>query len=289
MRLLLRNATHFKRVTKTILDAGMGVPIRLGAAALLVVSSLMFTTAAPVAASCSAQSINVTDDNGVAQLLTNDNFGGGALCVNHITGQSHDSNFNVNPGDDSGNGGVESFPNIHYGCDFPPSTTCTSGTNLPMHLTLVSSIHLTMSTDHSNVASGDEFNSSTDLFFQPSATNPDPSAEVMVWQNDPSITTKPPQATTVPLGGNNYWRWTNARSAVISGQTVKWTEVIYLRTPQTSSFNNLDLDPILSDAILSNLGLDFTQYLRYVGCGFEVWSGGANLTMNNCLLNIVHT
>lgn len=253
----------------------------LATAAALVVPAL---AASPAEATCN-NFFTVTDSNSVAQQADADNFGGGTLCINNSDGAS---DFTVDPGDGTGTS-VQSYPNLSYGCGFPPSTNCTSGTPFPLHLTLVTSLHMTFATDHSGVSGTNKYDTALDLFFQPSASNPDPSAEVLVMANAAGLTV-PPSAVTVTINSVSWYRWVNARSAVISGTTVNWDEIVYRRVTATSTFSNLDLDPILSDAILnSGGGLDFTQYLRYVGCGFEVWTNGDQLALNNCLMTLVHT
>jgi hypothetical protein len=238
--------------------------------------------AVPAQAACT-NFFTVTDSNGVTQQADADNFGGGTLCINNSDGAS---DFTVDPGDGTGTS-VQSYPNLSYGCGFPPSTNCTSGTNLPVHLTQVTSLHATFATNHSGVSGTNKYDTALDLFFQPSASNPDPSAEVLVMANAARLPV-PPGATMVTIGGVSWNRWVNPRSAVISGTTVNWDEIVYRRVNPTSTFSNIDLGPILVDAIYnSGGGLDFTQYLRYFACGFEVWTNGGQLALDNCLMTLV--
>lgn len=250
------------------------------AAALVVPAA----AASPAQATCN-NFFTVTDSNSVQQQANADNFNGGTLCINNSDGAS---DFTVNPGDGTGTD-VQSYPNLSYGCAFPPGTSCTSGTPFPLHLTQVTSLHVAFATDHSGVSGTNKYDTALDLFFQPSASDPDPSAEVLVMANAASLSV-PSGAVTVTIGSVDWYRWVNARSAVISGTTVNWNEIVYRRVTATSNFSNLDLDPILADAIYnSGGGLDFTQYLRYLGCGFEVWTNGDQLALNNCLMTLVHT
>lgn len=250
------------------LSAGMLIPV---------------TVSAPAQATCN-NFFTVHDSDGVAQQANADNFNGGTLCINNSDGAS---DFLVDPGDGTSTD-VQSYPNVSYGCAFPPSTSCTSGTAYPLHLTLITGLHVAFATDHSNVTGTNKYDTALDLFFQPSSTDSDPSSEVLVMANAANLSV-PGNAVTVTINSVDWYRWVNARSAVISGTTVNWNEIVYRRVTTTSTFSNLDLDPILVDAIYnSGGGLDFTQYLRYVGCGFEVWTNGDLLQLNNCHETLTH-
>ncbi|HEX9516491.1 MAG TPA: hypothetical protein VF940_09990, partial [Streptosporangiaceae bacterium] len=74
-------------------------------------------------------------------------------------------------------------------------------------------------------------------------------------------------ARNVSIGGRSYNAWYGKQA---------WNTVSYTMTTGTASVSNLDLQPLIADAV-SRGYISTSWYLIDVEAGFELWQGGAGL------------
>jgi hypothetical protein len=93
----------------------------------------------------------------------------------------------------------------------------------------------------------------------------------MFWQNVQGL--KPsPRAVKVRKDGYNWWYWTEPAS---SG-TFTWTEVIFMRTHNITSWNKMPIHPLLNYAV-QHAAMTAGSYWEGADLGFELWNGGGGL------------
>ena len=84
-------------------------------------------------------------------------------------------------------------------------------------------------------------------------------------------------ASNVSIGGRFYNVW--------MGRRTSWIDISYELTNAATSVSNLDLQPLLTDA----LGRGYLQeswYLTGVESGFELWQGGKGLATRSFSVNV---
>jgi cellulose 1,4-beta-cellobiosidase len=122
---------------------------------------------------------------------------------------------------------------------------------------------------------GSAYDVAYDIWFNQTPTTdtqPD-GTELMIWLNHhgPVQPSGSEVAADVSLGGRSYDIWYGRQSA---------DEVAYTLTSGTTSVSNLDLQPLVADAIARGY-LSRSWYLIEVEAGFEVWDGGTGLATDS--------
>src|SRR5258706_473691 len=91
--------------------------------------------------------------------------------------------------------------------------------------------------------------------------------ELMFWLNPPAPVQPfgPQVARHVSIGGRSYNAWYGKQA---------WNTVSYTMTSGTASVSNLDLQPLIADAV-SRGYISTSWYLIDLEAGFELWQGCA--------------
>jgi Glycosyl hydrolase family 12 len=177
------------------------------------------------------------------------------------------------------NGARGGYPFIYRGCHWG---RCTPGSGFPVQ---VSGIHPgTVTTSWSTTQPGGSnvYNVAYDIWLnQAPTTNGQPDgAELMIWlnHNGPIHPAGSQVAANISIGGHSYNIWLRQR---------RWNTISYTMTTGTTSVTNLDLQPLVADAV--NRGyIQNSWYLIDVEAGFEVWQGGAGLAANSFSVKVIH-
>ncbi|MBN1608132.1 MAG: hypothetical protein JW940_15980 [Polyangiaceae bacterium] len=115
-------------------------------------------------------------------------------------------------------------------------------------------------------------NVSFDIWLHPEASvsNPGGGMEFMIWVgNSGGVQPFGSQSGNASLAGGSWEIWTGNVSS--DGNT--WKYVAYKRTSNLGSFEDLDILPLLKDAV-SKGHLDGSWNILGIEAGFEIWSGG---------------
>src|SRR5258708_6915950 len=87
-------------------------------------------------------------------------------------------------------------------------------------------------------------------------------------------------ASNISIGGRSYNVWFGGRAG-----SHDWYTVTYAMTSRARSVSNLDLRPLVADAV-SRGYISTSWYLINVEAGFEVWQGGAGLATKSFSVNV---
>jgi hypothetical protein len=222
-----------------------------------------------------SQFFHVTDSNGLDQVENSNNFNGGVLCINNTGGTS---NLTVHPGNGNlSQDQVHSYPNIKYGCGFPPDSFCTTGSPFPKQVSSLGNLTTRWIIDRSGVSAASKYDSALDLFFSPTSAHTTVSSEVMVWANR-NLNPIPPGAVDVTINSITYHRFVVHQTR----SNFSWDEVIYARFPMVDSFNTLNIKPILDNAVSAGLGLTNSMYSIDFSCGLEAYNNGDHWAETDC-------
>jgi hypothetical protein len=223
---------------------------------------------------CNSQTRSVA---GGAYMVDNNEWGSGAPECVSADGSAdfavaNSSIANTNHGPPGG------YPAIYKGCHWG---ACTAGSGFPIR---VSDIHPgTVTTSWStsqpgrrgvyNVAYDIWFNQTPDTSGQPTGT------ELMIWLNHRGRVHpfRYTVARNVSIGGRRYNVWFGRQA---------WNTVSYTMTSATTSVSNLDLRPLIADAVRRGY-ISSSWYLIDVEAGFELWRGGAGLTTKTFSVHVV--
>ena len=204
------------------------------------------------------------------------NLGGGTLS---ITDTGCASNFTVGTATASTTGGEPTaYPSLFYGCHWG---NCSTGTGLPLAVSAVETPGTVVTTDATSFSSsGSTMDDAYDIWFNPSqtTTNNSSGTEMMIWLNsagNPSPAGSE-QFTNVSIGGNVYNVWDNSGTITFQFATTQDT------------VTNLDLGPLTSYAVAQGY-LPAADYLIDVEAGFELWSGGSGVAVNNFAVGVKGT
>lgn len=157
-----------------------------------------------------------------------------------------------------------------------------AGSNLPKQVSAIASVPTVFST---NAAEGarDQYNAAYDVWFTPTGAKlgasdyapPAGGAYLMVWMFKPTL--RQPRGSV------------RQATKTISGLAGTWNVWVDASNPPCISYvaanpiNGLDFDlnAFIQDAVTSKYGITSSQYLSVVFAGFEIWSGGEGLKVNN--------
>jgi hypothetical protein len=160
------------------------------------------------------------------------------------------------------------YPSIYQGCHWG---ACTFGSGLPIRASAITAGRVTTSWSTAQPGGGNDYDAAYDIWFnQTPTTSGQPNGiEMMIWlnHNGPVQPSGARVAGDVGLGGRSYDVWYDGQSR---------DEVAYTMTAGTASVRNLNLRPLVADAIARGY-LSRSWYLIDVEAGFEVWNGGAGL------------
>ena len=218
-------------------------------------------------------------------IIQNNNWGnpGGSDCIMSFLNNS----FNVTECTGSGQSAPAAFPSIYIGnngntANGVLSTKTTD--SMPVQISQISKIDTSFR--YSGSSSG-SYNATYDIWF----ANSPPTTEyqdgidgfVMVWLRDPSG--KQPIGTqmgTATIGGQSWTVWVGPRGAGPAGNNN--APVVSFVNPgenddsRAQSFVNKNLLEFLTAA--GQYGIGSSMYLTDVFGGFEIWSGGAGLKVD---------
>ncbi len=175
------------------------------------------------------------------------------------------ANFNLSNG-----GAPATYPSIFMGCHWGNCTNAAQS-HMPIQVSNIASASTSV---NATLTSGD-YDVAYDIWFnQTSTTNGQPNGtEVMIWIDHQGFP-QPfgSQVATVTIGGASWAVWTGRQSS--------WNIVSYVRNPGSTSVSNLNLVPFFNDAVARG-SLMSSWWLIDVEMGFEIWTGGQGLGINN--------
>jgi hypothetical protein len=175
---------------------------------------------------------------------------------------------------DSNPGG---YPSIYKGCHWG---SCTVGSGFPIRASAITAGTVTTSWSTSQPGGGNDYDVAYDIWFNrtPTTSGQPNGTEMMIWlnHNGPVQPFGFQVASDVRIGGRSY----NVRH----GQQAL-DQVAYTLTSGTTSVTNLDLQPLVADAIARGY-LSSSWYLIDVEAGFEVWNGGAGLATRSFSVHV---
>jgi chitodextrinase len=164
------------------------------------------------------------------------------------------------------NGAPASYPSVYLGCHY---TNCSTGSNLPMQVSQISSA--TSSIQYTYV-SGATYDAAYDIWLDPQPrTDGQNATEIMIWFNrQGSIQPVGSVVGTTTIGGRTWEVW--------RGNT-GWNVISYVApSPITSwTFSVLDfINDVRNRGAITN-----SWYLTSIQAGFEPWIGGTGLAVNS--------
>jgi hypothetical protein len=173
---------------------------------------------------------------------------------------------------------VVGYPSIYKGCHW---AACTSGSGLPIQ---VASIHPgTVTTSWSTLQPSDigVWNAAYDIWISttPAFHGQPTGAELMIWLNHARRVHPAGYrvASNVGIDGRFYDVW--------AGQRPGWMDITYVLTTAVTSVSNLDLQPLLADALRRGF-VQKSWYLIGVEAGFELWRGGTGLATRSFSVDV---
>src|SRR6266851_7843217 len=241
------------------------------AAALLVTGGLLAVSlpaasseAATTTALCKSQTAPV---GGGAYTVGNNEWGSGAPeCI--TTDGSTDFTVANSSIANSTYGAPGGYPAIYKGCHWG---ACTPGSGLPIQVSNIRAGTVTTSWSTSQPGGSSDYDVAYDIWFNqtPTTSGQPNGTELMIWlnHNGPVQPFGSQVARNVSIGGRSYKVWFGKQG---------WNTVSYTMTSGTTSVSNLDLQPLIADAV-SRGYISTSWHLIDVEAGFELWQGGAGL------------
>jgi hypothetical protein len=166
---------------------------------------------------------------------------------------------------------------IYRGCHFG---ACTRGSGFPIQVADIRPGRVTTSWATSQPGGGSDYDVAYDIWFNqtPTTTGQPNGTELMIWLNHhgPVQPFGSKVASNVGIGGRSYDVWFGKQA---------WNTVSYTMTSGTTSVSDLDLEPLIADAI-SRGYIDPSWYLIDVEAGFELWQGGTGLATKTFSVNV---
>jgi Glycosyl hydrolase family 12 len=164
------------------------------------------------------------------------------------------------------------YPAIYRGCHWG---TCTPGSGFPIQVSGIHAGTVTTSWSTSQPAGSSDYDVAYDIWFNqtPTTSGQPNGTELMIWlnHNGPVQPFGSKVASNVSIGGRGYNVWFGNQG---------WNTVSYTMTSGTTSVSNLDLQPLIADAV-SRGYIKPSWYLIDVEAGFELWHGGAGLVTHS--------
>src|SRR5215470_4408410 len=177
----------------------------------------------------------------------------------------------------SANGAPGGYPAIYKGCHWG---ACTPRSGFPIRVSDIHAGTVTTSWSTSQPGGSSDYDVAYDIWFnQTPKTKGQPNGtELMIWlnHNGPVQPFGSKVASNVSVGGRGYNVWFGKQA---------WNTVSYTMTTGTTSVSNLDLQPLIADAV-SRGYISASWYLIDVEAGFELWQGGAGLASKSFSVNV---
>ncbi|MGI5238252.1 GH12 family glycosyl hydrolase domain-containing protein [Dactylosporangium sp. CA-139066] len=167
------------------------------------------------------------------------------------------------------NGAPASYPAVYYGCHY---ANCSTGSILPLRVSDSRFAGIQTSVSMSFPGSG-QWDAAYDIWFDPTARTDgqNTGAEIMVWVNHAGA----PQPVgskvgTANIAGGTWDVWEG---------NIGWNVISYVRNPGTSSVSFAPAS-FFNDAVSRGYA-QTSWYLTSIQAGFEPWTGGQGLAVNN--------
>jgi hypothetical protein len=166
---------------------------------------------------------------------------------------------------------------IYKGCHFG---ACTRGSGFPIQVSDIRPGRVTTSWSTSQPGGSSDYDVAYDIWFNqtPTTTGQPNGTELMIWLNHhgPVQPFGAKVASNVGIGGTSYDVWFGKQA---------WNTVSYTMTSGTTSVSDLDLEPLIADAI-SRGYINPSWYLIDVEAGFELWHGGTGLATKSFSVDV---
>jgi cellulose 1,4-beta-cellobiosidase len=166
---------------------------------------------------------------------------------------------------------------IYNGCHWG---ACTSRSGLPIQVQDIRPGRVTTSWSTSQPGGSSDYDVAYDIWFNqtPTTTGQPNGTELMIWLNHhgPVQPFGSRVASNVSIGGRGYNVWFGKQG---------WNTLSYTMTSGTTSVSNLDLRPLIADAV-SRGYISNSWYLIDVEAGFEMWQGGAGLATKSFAVKV---
>src|SRR5215469_16873842 len=157
---------------------------------------------------------------------------------------------------------------IYKGCHWG---ACTPRSGFPIRVSDIHAGTVTTSWSTSQPGGSSDYDVAYDIWFNqtPTTKGQPTGTELMIWlnHNGPVQPFGSKVASNVSIGGRGYNVWFGKQA---------WNTVSYTMTTGTTAVSNLDLQPLIADAV-SRGYIKTSWYLIDVEAGFELWRGGAGL------------
>jgi hypothetical protein len=161
---------------------------------------------------------------------------------------------------------------IYRGCHWG---ACTPGSGFPIQVSDIRPGKVTTSWSTAQPGGSNDYDVAYDIWFNqtPTTSGQPNGTELMIWlnHNGPVQPFGSKVASNVSIGGRGYDVWFGNQG---------WNTVSYTMTSGTTSVSNLDLEPLIADAV-SRGYIKPSWYLIDVEAGFELWHGGAGLATHS--------
>lgn len=240
-------------------------------AGLLASAPLASAAVSPNAVSCTSTATTTgtqTIQNGEYIIQDNEWNSSAEQCITYTSGTAWSvttANFNLPT-----NGAPATYPSIYKGCHWGLCTTTNS--QMPIQVSNLGTATTSWSTTQPGSGAYDV---AYDIWFNSTPTTPGQpdGTEMMIWLNSRGgVQPFGGQTGTANIDGFNWNVWT--------GQQTSWKIISYVLNPGGTSFNNLDVKPLIQDAV-SRGSLNPAHYLIDAEAGFEIWQGGQGLGTNS--------
>ena len=169
---------------------------------------------------------------------------------------------------------------IYKGCHWGQ---CTRDSGLPIKVADITPGKVTTSWSTTQPGGSNDYDVAYDIWFNQTAkTDGQPNGtEMMIWlnHNGPVQPFGSKSASNVSIGGRSYDVWYGNQG---------WNTVSYTMNTGTTSVTNLDLQPLIADAI-SRGWISPSWYLIDVEAGFEMWHGGQGLATKSFGVDVAGT
>ena len=243
----------------TLLLAGGLVAVSLPAAS---------SNAATATTLCNSQTAHVDSS---AYTVENNEWGSGARECITTDGSAGFTVANSSIAN-STYGAPGGYPAIYKGCHWG---ACTPGSGFPIQVSDIRAGRVTTSWSTSQPGGSSDYDVAYDIWFNqtPTASGQPNGTELMIWLNHhgPVQPFGSKVASNVSIGGRGYNVWFGKQG---------WNTLSYTMTSGTTSVSNLDLQPLIADAV-SRGYISPSWYLIDMEAGFELWQGGAGLATNS--------
>jgi Glycosyl hydrolase family 12 len=180
----------------------------------------------------------------------------------------------------STDGAPGGYTAIYKGCHWGQ---CTRDSGLPIKVADITPGKVTTTWNTAQPGGSNDYDVAYDIWFnQTATTDGQPNGtELMIWLNHNGAVQPfgAKSASNVSIGGRSYDVWYGNQG---------WNTVSYTMNTGTTSVNNLDLQPLIADAI-SRGWISPSWYLIDVEAGFEIWHGGQGLATKSFSVDVAGT